>query len=182
MYLGEGLPSQRFWSLEAQYAKFSSLIGLRTFVAGPFTEEIVFRACVLAVYHLSNSKVTRMIFLSPLTFGLAHIHHAWDTYNRYGRTRAALRRALITSLFQLFYTTLFGFHTAYIYLRTGSILPTLTAHVFCNIMGFPDIQWEMERFPHRRRAIIFAYVLGIVGFIYVLPRWTYTPDSLFWTT
>jgi hypothetical protein len=30
-------------------------------------------------------------------------------------------------------------------------------------------------------AIILAYVVGIVGFIYVLPRWTYTPDSMFWT-
>lgn len=24
--------------------------------------------------------------------------------------------------------------------------------MFCNIMGFPNIQWEMQRFPHRRRG------------------------------
>jgi hypothetical protein len=55
-------------------------------------------------------------------------------------------------------------------------------------MGLPDIQWEIERFPHRIAlltcsllAIIFAYIVGIVGFIYVPPRCTYTPDSMFWT-
>lgn len=30
----------------------------------------------------------------------AHVHHAWETYNRYGRSPAALRRAAIgTSTF-----------------------------------------------------------------------------------
>ena len=57
-----------------------------------------------------------MIYFAPLTFGLgklvllflshdiilsfshpAHVHHAWDTYNRYGRTWLAARRALVTS-------------------------------------------------------------------------------------
>ena len=26
---------------------------------------------------------------------IAHIHHAWDTYNRYGMTTAALKRAIL---------------------------------------------------------------------------------------
>ena len=82
------------------------------------TEEIVFRACVLSIYHLSGASRQYMIYFAPLTFGLgqlftpfslslsfltvlflrtAHVHHAWDTYNRYGRTWIAARRALITS-------------------------------------------------------------------------------------
>lgn len=58
-----------------------------------------------------------MIFLSPLLFGAgedpflhvlgnpwnheltsldtAHLHHAWETYNRYGRSPAAMKRAAI---------------------------------------------------------------------------------------
>lgn len=59
-----------------------------------------------------------MIFLSPLLFGAgegpclheanswnheltsldtAHVHHAWETYNRYGCTPAAMKRAAIVT-------------------------------------------------------------------------------------
>jgi len=80
------------------------------------TEEIVFRACVLSIYHLSGASRKYMISFAPLTFGLgkllflrtspvipmffyntAHVHHAWDTYNRYGCTWLAARRALTMS-------------------------------------------------------------------------------------
>ncbi|KAJ7301200.1 hypothetical protein DFH08DRAFT_724538, partial [Mycena albidolilacea] len=45
------------------------------------------------------------------------------------------------------YTTTFGAHTPYLFLRTSSIIPLLTAHIFCNIMDFPQLQSEMCRFP-----------------------------------
>ncbi len=67
----------------------------------PITEEIVFRACVLAVYLLSPQLVSSkmgLAFITPLNFGVAHLHHARDTYNRYyGRTGAALKRAIMVS-------------------------------------------------------------------------------------
>jgi hypothetical protein len=34
---------------------------------------------------------------------LAHVHHAWDTYNRFGRTKTALKRALLTSSMYTFF-------------------------------------------------------------------------------
>lgn len=37
---------------------------------GPITEEVVFRACILAVYHMAGSSRTKMIFLTPLAFGV----------------------------------------------------------------------------------------------------------------
>lgn len=30
-------------------------------------------------------------------------------------------------------------------------------------------------------AITIAYLIGIAGFIYVLPTWTFTRDSFYWT-
>lgn len=36
----------------------------------PITEEGVFRACILAVYHLAGSSQYKMIFASPLWFGI----------------------------------------------------------------------------------------------------------------
>ncbi|KAF8875282.1 hypothetical protein BD779DRAFT_1563720, partial [Infundibulicybe gibba] len=137
-FLNKSLLFQRRWTYREFSARFLSWQGLRNYSLAPLTEEIVFRACVLSVYHLSGASRIRMIFLGPLTFGLAHVHHAWDTYNRYGRTPDALKRALFTTLFQLLYTTLFGIHASFLFLRTGSILPAVSSHVFCNIMGLPD--------------------------------------------
>jgi len=39
------------------------------FQQAPITEEVVFRACVLTVYHLAGASRKKMIFLSPLVFG-----------------------------------------------------------------------------------------------------------------
>ncbi|KAF9465786.1 CAAX protease self-immunity-domain-containing protein [Collybia nuda] len=180
-WLGSNLPFQKFWSFETDVVKkFITWQGVRNFLLAPITEEVVFRACVLAVYHLSGASTKRMIFLGPLAFGMAHIHHAWDTFNRYGRNASAAKRAIITTLIQLSYTTLFGFHCSYLFLRTGSILPPISAHIFCNIMGLPEIGWELKRFPKRKNSILFAYALGIFGFGYLLGPWTLTPGGLYW--
>ncbi|KAJ6466869.1 hypothetical protein C8R45DRAFT_1020364 [Mycena sanguinolenta] len=159
---------------------FTTWIGFRNYVWGPLTEEIVFRACVLAVYALGGAARWRMIAFAPLVFGLAHVHHAWDTYNRLGRTQDALRRAALSTVFQTAYTTLFGAHTSYLFLRTSSLVPPLTAHVFCNIMGVPQIQSEMRRFPAQKRAIVAVYIAGIALFAWTLVPWTETPGSLYW--
>ena len=72
------------------------------------TEELVFRACVLSVDQLSGASVLSMVFLSPMSFGtgmssiitlqllftmdmIAHVHHARDIFNRYGRTAAVAK-------------------------------------------------------------------------------------------
>ncbi|TEB27418.1 hypothetical protein FA13DRAFT_1634612 [Coprinellus micaceus] len=180
MFLGGDLPFQQHWDCEREGAKFTSWIGIRSYIFAPFTEELVFRACVCTVYHISGTSTSRMIFLTPFTFGVAHAHHAWDTYNRYGRNTEALKRAILGTIFQLMYTTLFGFLATYIFLRTGSLLPAWTAHAFCNVMGFPNIGWELQAYPHRRKQIIAVYLAGVVGFAFVLSRWTFTPDSIFW--
>lgn len=74
--------------------------GVRNYVVAPITEEIVFRACVLAAYLLSPqlaSSRAGLVLITPLNFGVAHLHHAWDMYNRFGRTTAALKRAVLMS-------------------------------------------------------------------------------------
>ena len=55
------------------------------------------------------------------------------------------------TVFQFTYTTLFGFHSAFLLLRTGSLLPSISAHIFCNFMGIPQLQDELRRYSHRRR-------------------------------
>lgn len=53
-------------------------------------------------------------------------------------------------MFQLTYTTLFGWFASYLFVRTGSILPPLVAHVFCNMMGIYLPNTAIARHPSRR--------------------------------
>ncbi|KAF7357219.1 hypothetical protein MSAN_01316800 [Mycena sanguinolenta] len=180
-YLAGTLPGQSQYSLQHDFlGMFTTWVGFRNYVWGPLTEEIVFRAYVLAVYAMGGAARWKMIAFAPLVFGLAHVHHAWGTYNRLGRTKDALRRAALSTVFQTAYTTLFGAHTSYLFLRTSSLIPPITAHVFCNIMGIPQIQSEMRQFPAQKRTIIAVYITGIALFSYTLVPWTETPGSLYW--
>ncbi|KAH9062728.1 hypothetical protein EDB87DRAFT_1605600 [Lactarius vividus] len=149
-------------------------IVFRNYVIAPISEELVWRSCLVCTYRLAGASNAFIVFLSPISFGSAHLHHVWETYNMYGRTRQALRRALLLTIFQFAYTTLFGFHSAFLLLRTGSLLPSISAHIFCNFMGFPQLQEELQRYSHRRRQIMFTYFAGIALYIYGMRAWTLT--------
>jgi len=180
-FLHSKLPFQSGWSWGRDVLPvFNTWVGIRNYFFGPLTEELVFRACVLAVYHLAGSPRNKMIFLSPLLFGLAHLHHAWEVYTNGGKTATAAKRALLITLIQLAYTTLFGYHCAFLFLRTGSLYPPLFSHMFCNFMGLPQIVYELQAFPHRKPSIILMYILGVIGYIYAMQNWTLDEDSLYW--
>ncbi|CAL1698867.1 unnamed protein product [Somion occarium] len=180
-FLSSTLPFQSEWSVRGTLLPIIwSWQGWRNYFVGPITEEIVFRACILAVYHAAGASRFKMIFLSPLWFGVAHLHHAWDVYNRYGQTSAALKRAALTTLFQLAYTTLFGFHCAFLFLRTGSLIPPILSHIFCNIMGLPGFGQDLTHFPHRRYPIIIAYILGVGAYVYTITNWTNVKHTMYW--
>ncbi|KAJ7150659.1 hypothetical protein C8R46DRAFT_914781 [Mycena filopes] len=197
MFLAGTLPGQSNYSLDHHFFDvFWTWIGLRNYLGGPLTEELVFRACVLAVYSMAGARPWKMIAFAPLVFGLAHVHHAWDIYTRHGFKPAAISARALSpilqplthstkptrAVFQTAYTTLFGAYASFLFLRTRSLFPPLAAHVFCNLMGLPDIGGELQRFPvHKLGAfdsltsvicallsckadIILAYTMGIVLF------------------
>ncbi|KAK0185612.1 hypothetical protein F5146DRAFT_1105703 [Armillaria mellea] len=189
-YLYEVLPFQRYWNTESTIKKVVSLPGLRNYLVAPYTEEVVFRACILSIYHLSGISRLAYDFSGPpvVQFGnsqifnthLAHFHHAWDLYNRCGRTWVAAKHAAMAISFQLVYTSFFGSHCAYLFLRTGSVFPAITAHIFCNIMGVPHLPLELVVFPERRKAIFGTYALGMLAYVFGMIQWTSSPDSLYW--
>lgn len=180
-YLMGRLPLQRNWSWRRDLLPMiTTWQGWRNYLMAPLTEEVVFRACMLAVYHLAGAPIGRMIFMTPLLFGFAHIHHAWDIFNRYGRSVAAAKRAIFATILQLSYTSLFGFHCSYLFLRSGSIIPPLTSHIFCNIMGLPQVSFHLATFRSRRNAIKAAYIIGILGYIYTMNKWTLVEGCLYW--
>ncbi|CAZ81444.1 unnamed protein product [Tuber melanosporum] len=134
---------------------FTTWIGWRNYVAGPFTEEIVFRACVVPLHLLAGRSPGTIVFITPLFFGIAHIHHAYEFYiNNPNRIFVMIVR----SLFQFTYTTLFGWFATFVFLRTGSVWASIIVHSFCNFMGLPD--FGPVDGPRWRSAVYYALLVA----------------------
>ncbi|CCI39962.1 unnamed protein product [Albugo candida] len=158
------------------------LPALRNYIVGPITEEFVFRSCMIPLLICSDFSHKQIILASPLTFGIAHLHHFIE-HLRGGRS---LWDAALIVGFQLLYTTLFGAYATFIYMRTGHLIGVFLVHMFCNIMGFPDVTFfNPDHSLHSFRIILLgAYLLGIYGFSRIVISWT-EPDiyvSRLWNT
>ncbi|PWY98637.1 Abi-domain-containing protein [Testicularia cyperi] len=159
--------------------KVATLPGMRNFVVGPLTEELVFRSCILSNLFFAGVSQSKLIFASPLFFGIAHVHHAYNV----GRTRTALKQGLLTALVQFAYTGVFGWLANFLFLRSGSILAPLTSHIFCNVMGLPNPWQASQSFPTKRSYIFGAHILGIALFAKALAPLTSPAllgGSLYW--
>ncbi|KAF2118717.1 hypothetical protein BDV96DRAFT_361750 [Lophiotrema nucula] len=113
----------------------SSWIGYRNFVVGPVSEELIWRALIIPLHILAKFSGKQIIFLTPLYFGIAHVHHLYEF--RLTHPQTPIMVAIFRSLFQFTYTSLFGFFAAFAFLRTGNLLSIILAHSFCNFMGLP---------------------------------------------
>ncbi|KAJ9641826.1 CAAX prenyl protease [Coniosporium tulheliwenetii] len=114
-----------------------SWIGYRNYVAGPVTEELLFRSLIIPLHILAQESAPRIVFLTPLYFGIAHVHHYYEFRLTHPGTPAL--PALLRSLFQFGYTSVFGFFAAFVFLRTGSVIAVILAHSFCNWQGLPRL-------------------------------------------
>ncbi|KAJ4369892.1 CAAX prenyl protease [Neocucurbitaria cava] len=121
--------------LRGVHETLSSWIGYRNFIVGPVSEELVWRSCIVPLHVLAHFSGTQIIFLTPLYFGIAHLHHLYEF--RITHPEVPLFVAILRSLFQFTYTSLFGFFAAFVFIRTGSVYTCMLAHTFCNWMGLP---------------------------------------------
>ena len=121
------------------YETLSSWIGWRNYMAGPFTEELLFRSLILSLHLLIQppSSQSILIFVTPLYFGIAHIHHFYEYTLTHPFT--PLPPALLRSIVQFGYTTVYGWYAAFLFLRTGNIWGVVVVHGFCNWMGLPRV-------------------------------------------
>ena len=141
--------------------------GWRNFVAGPLSEEVLFRSLIISLHLITpvvenpsyvpksaqsapnrhpnptyapvqpfpHPSLRLLIFITPLYFGIAHIHHCYET--RLQRPQTPFLPILLNSLIQFAYTTVFGWYAAFLFLRTGSLWGVVLVHSFCNWMGLP---------------------------------------------
>lgn len=142
---------------------------LRNYVISPFTEEFVFRSCMLPllVTHMSLGKT---ISITPLFFGMAHLHHIIEGLKTNSGTFKTL---LVQHLFQFSYTYIFGVYSSYLFLRTGCFFSSFLSHSFCNLMGFPHLDELVNDFNGFYRWLLIAiYMAGFALFFFLLPSLT----------
>jgi prenyl protein peptidase len=90
---------------------------------------------IVPLHVLARFSGKQIIFLTPLYFGIAHVHHLYEF--RITHPRVPFILAVARSLFQFTYTSLFGFFAAFVFVRTGNVYTCILAHAFCNWMGLP---------------------------------------------
>lgn len=128
------------------------------------------RLCSLVLVSFTLKTTFTSWHLSGYNFP-AHLHHMIERL-RMGMDK---KTAIIISFFQFFYTSIFGIYSAYLFVRTGNFVAPFIVHAFCNHMGFPDIPDLISQPEPKRCIFFFLYVVGLVGWILLLPTMT-TPQ------
>ncbi|XP_071079681.1 CAAX prenyl protease 2-like [Haliotis cracherodii] len=149
----------RYWT-----NSLSNLIWIRNHIVAPFSEEFIFRACMLPILVPAFGPGTS-IFLCPLFFGVAHFHHMIE---KVIQGQQEVLEAFKQSVFQLFYTTIFGAYSAFLFLRTGHLMAPVIAHAFCNHMGFPAFSEVMGYQKPTRTKLVTFFVVGMLLWMVVL--------------
>ncbi len=102
----------------------------RNLIFAPITEEIVFRAVIVATLFIDykSKKIlvseTYLALVSTIFFGVAHLHHLYEKI----RSGEDFVRAITSTLVQFTYTSIFGFIAAILFIRTGSIFPPIISY------------------------------------------------------
>ncbi|XP_006816304.1 CAAX prenyl protease 2-like, partial [Saccoglossus kowalevskii] len=139
----------------------------------PFTEEFVFRACMLPLL-VPCLGFTKVIFVCPLFFGVAHVHHVIERLRFH---QESAKEVWIQTVFQFTYTTIFGAFSAFLFLRTGHLTAPVICHSFCNVMGFPAFSMITSYSQPKSVIICLAFILGLICFMFLL--FPLTEPSLF---
>ena len=109
---------------------------------GPVTEEVTFRSVIIPLHQMAKVSPARVVFMTPLYFGIAHFHHFYEF--RLMHPYANLTSSLVRTLFQFTYTTIFGWFAAFVYLRTASLLADIIIHSFWNYCGLPRLWGRVD--------------------------------------
>ncbi|ELT88683.1 hypothetical protein CAPTEDRAFT_19281 [Capitella teleta] len=138
-------------------SNLKNIIWLRNHVVAPISEEFIFRACMLPILVPSFGE-TWSIIVCPLAFGIAHLHHLHEKI----RDGVDLKMALMNSLIQFSYTSVFGAYSAYIFLRTDHLVAPVIVHAFCNHMGLPNFQEVFAHSAPKRYYLMISFVVGLL--------------------
>ncbi|GMM28373.1 CAAX prenyl protease [Martiniozyma asiatica (nom. inval.)] len=142
----------------------SKLAIWRDLVIAPITEEIVYTSLSLAPFLAIIPENEKLLYLTPLLFGSAHLHHFYTMTTRTNPPPNPIGASIIICLFQLLYTTLFGYLTNRVFVQTNNVWCCALAHAFCNYLGFPILDIGMYYGNFIRILYWLSLVVGIIGF------------------
>lgn len=124
-----------FWNfVDCIHRLAYNVMAWRNYVVAPFTEELVFRACMIPLLLCGGYKTYNVIFFSPVFFSLAHLNHFLELYYQ---QNYSFSKAFLLIGVQLGYTVIFGWYASFLFIRTGNLISPTVAHILCNIMGLP---------------------------------------------
>ena len=144
---------------------FNDLCFWRNYILSPFTEEFVFRSCMIPLL-IPHLGITKSVLITPLFFGMAHLHHIIEGYFVNDQE---LKSLCALHLFQFSYTYIFGAYSSFLFIRTGSFFASFLSHSFCNLMGFPNFVEIISDYDGLTRiALVISYLVGCVLFFCLL--------------
>ena len=140
---------------------------IKTLIFAPVLEEFMYRGIIFGLYRDSGvfaSYPKLCLTLLPLYFAIAHAHILFKN-----RHQPDIKQQALIKLFQVFYTQVFGFYSAWIFTNTGSLWPAIALHSQCNYFGFPNFGpiFDWKVYLPKRIIIGMVYLLGIICFFAV---------------
>ena len=150
--------------LQVMRDELIDLQSFRNYVVAPITEETIFRAVVCAFLATAITSRLLIIAISAAVFSMAHTHHYF-----FQAQQGSSEITLAAGLFQVLYTFLFGVYSCTFYLKTSSILTSIALHIFCNFLGFPDVDTL-----YSRRKYWTATLVGLLLWTLVCPLYLYS--------
>lgn len=124
------------WDLFNDFVdNFVIVQGFRDHVFAPITEELVYRSVILTLFH-EQGKTWYTMYLTPLLFGIAHVHHGYQLWRQYGDL--PVTSIVFGTAFQTLYTTVFGILTNYLFYKYHIVWSCIVVHGVCNLLGFPS--------------------------------------------
>jgi prenyl protein peptidase len=126
----------------------------------------MYRGIIFGLYRDSgifNRHPYLCLAFLPLYFAVAHAH---ILYSQRHLSAADFRHAALMKLFQVSYTMLFGFYSAWIFTKSGCLWSAIALHSQCNYFGFPNfgVVLDWKTYLPKRILIGAMYLLGIVSF------------------
>ncbi|KAI3642508.1 hypothetical protein MP228_012063 [Amoeboaphelidium protococcarum] len=145
------------------------LIILRNFVIAPAVEEFIYRVCITYLLQRDGFTNMQIILLAPQFFGFSHLHHLFGKL-RVAKLRSEAINAVLGTLLQYAYTSVFGMIASQLYLRTQSFLTICVVHSIYNIIAFPDVYGDLITDRGQRVRNWSLYIMGVVVFSVYIQR------------
>jgi membrane protease YdiL (CAAX protease family) len=157
-------------------------VDFRNNLWAPISEEIFFRTLIVTILVLGGFKQSALLSLCPLLFAIAHAH-----FFIVKLSTSTWQQALFATLFQVFYTSIFGMIATQLYLNSSNLLAAILTHMISNIMGFPSFDFLKRHnslYPYRF-LIAASHILAISLFVYsfnYLTTFGYDDKNQCWLT